>query len=94
MIFGTATTAACLLTLFGLSTALPSPSNTFEKRAAVSGLAIFAYGSDINGLPVFYSDGKIRGLYHRNIKTETDTSIQEKHLLETRLLQDLPSRSM
>ncbi|KAA8569551.1 hypothetical protein MFRU_004g03040 [Monilinia fructicola] len=52
---------ACLLTLAGLSAATPSPSDTLNERdttaATVSGLGIYAYGSDINGQPVFYSDG-------------------------------------
>ncbi|QSZ36688.1 hypothetical protein DSL72_006569 [Monilinia vaccinii-corymbosi] len=47
--------AACLLTLTGLSTVLASSKEA--TSATVSGLKIYAYGSDINGQPVFYSDG-------------------------------------
>jgi hypothetical protein len=68
--------ATCLLTLSGLSAALPSPSNTIVERAAVSGVTIYAYGSDTNGAPVFYSAGNIEGPYgpYRR-KSEADLSI-------------------
>ncbi|KAI9641844.1 hypothetical protein NHQ30_009711 [Ciborinia camelliae] len=57
MLFSKAATV-CLLTLCGYSTALPSSSNAIDKRTAASDVTLFAYGANINGKPVFYSDGK------------------------------------